>query len=493
MTPKRALAGLALLLFLGAPGRLLAAAAPLEPAVAPVVDGDFHDDGRPSAEAVELGRLLFFDKILSGNRNISCATCHHPRLASGDRLSLPIGEGGRGLGPARRVDPATPVLGRVPRNSQALFFVGARQYRSLFHDGRVEVDPAGTYAGGFWTPAREQLPAGLANVLAAQALFPVLSHAEMAGHKGENEVATAAARDQLAGPDGAWELLARRLRAVRGYVGLFKRAFPDRIVAARDITFVDAANAIAAFEAVAFRADGSPFDAFLRSGDLGHLDAAAQRGLRLFYGKAACAGCHSGKLQTDNDFHAIAMPQIGPGKGHGRDSGYWQASGFAERLEDEGRYRVSFDPNDRFRFRTPSLRNVALTGPWGHAGSYASLEAVVRHHADARAALAAYDARQSVLPAIDHVIEKTAVGSRLLFRTLNPARLADWRLRDHWVLGAPALVQRIAAANELPPRPLSDREVDDLVAFLHALTDPASRDLTHLIPAGVPSGLPVED
>ena len=88
--------------------------------------------------------------------------------------------------------------------------------------------------------------------------------------------------------------------------------------------------------------------------------------MRLFYGKADCASCHSGAFQTDHDFHAIAMPQLGPGKG----------DGFRGR-EDFGRERVTGDPTDRFRFRTPTLRNVALTGPWGHTGAYATLEAVV--------------------------------------------------------------------------------------------------------------------
>ena len=63
----------------------------------PVADSDYYDDGAGNADKVELGRLLFFDKILSGNRNFSCATCHHPSLASGDGLALPFGEGASGL------------------------------------------------------------------------------------------------------------------------------------------------------------------------------------------------------------------------------------------------------------------------------------------------------------------------------------------------------------------------------------------------------------
>ena len=317
--------------------------------IEPVRDADFYDDGRVDQAKAGLGRLLFFDPILSGNRNISCATCHHPRLGTSDRLSLSLGEGASGLGEERRITRREPVLGRVPRNAQALYFLGARKFRHMFHDGRVEVDTHRNWESGFWSPAREQLPAGLDNVLAAQAMFPVLSDVEMAGHKGENDVATAAAADRLAGPDGAWALLARRLQAIPEYVPLFRRAFAD-IHERGDITFVHAANAIAAFEAGAFRADDSPFDRYLRTRNPAVLAPAAQRGMKLFFGKARCSGCHSGKFLTDQKFHAIATPQVGPGKNDGWDRSYWRATGFSSRVEDLGRYRVTRRPEDKYRF-----------------------------------------------------------------------------------------------------------------------------------------------
>ena len=463
-----------------------------QPPVDPVVDADFYDNGQPSAAKVDLGQKLFFDKILSGNRNISCATCHHPSLGSGDALALSIGEGGKGLGKGRIVQATTPVLGRVPRNAQPLYFVGAKSYTSLFHDGRVEADRGGTFKSGFWTPAREQLPEGLDNVLAAQAMFPVLSHLEMAGHKGENEIATAVALDRLDGPYGAWELLVKRLREIPAYVAAFQRAYPE-IQEVEDISFVHAANAIAAFEATAFRADNSPFDVYLRTGDAWHLPTGARRGMNLFYGQAGCTSCHAGKFQTDHDFHAIAMPQIGPGKGHGEDTSYWRRTGFRDRVEDEGRYRVSFDPADMFKFRTPSLRNVALTGPWGHAGSYASLEDVVRHHLDPVAALARYQPEAVALPPLGGMIEQTGIGSALVFAPVNSRRREDFSRRDRWVQESIALRTRVAEANELGPTVLTDRQVADLVAFLETLTDPESRDQQALVPASVPSGLPVTD
>ncbi|MEO1225621.1 MAG: cytochrome c peroxidase [Pseudomonadota bacterium] len=450
-------------------------------------DADFYHDGAPSADVVELGRLLFFDPILSGNQNIACATCHHPALATGDGRAMSIGEGGAGLGPDRWTEEG--VLGRTPRNAQPLFNLGAREYSTLFHDGRVEPDP--TYPSGFWTPAREQLPTGLDNVLAAQAMFPVLSSVEMAGQRGENDVADAVASDRLDGEGGAWDLLADRLREIPEYAEHFENTFDD-VHSAADIRFTHAANALAAFQAVAFRSDDSPFDQFLRTGDDTVLSTGQQRGMDLFYGVAGCGVCHSGPLQTDQDFHAIAMPQIGPGKGHGSDTSYWRTAGFPDRLEDEGRYRVSFDLNDLFRFRTPSLRNVTLTGPWGHAGAYDTLEAVVRHHLDPVTALEAYDPDATPIGPLDQIIQRTGVGSQLIWRPVNPARRDDFDLRDTHVQSTPELRGRIAEANELPARQLSDAEVADLLAFLEALTDPAARDLSDLIPDRVPSGLPID-
>ncbi|MCP4247466.1 MAG: cytochrome-c peroxidase, partial [bacterium] len=201
---------------------------------------DFYDNGAPAATKVELGRLLFFDKIISGNRNISCATCHHPRFATTDGLALPLGEGPVGLGPDRM--PGTTeeaaVHERVPRNSPALFNLGAREFIRMFHDGRVETDPQNFYEGGFITPAKWKLPTGLDNVLAAQAMFPVTSFTEMAGQKGENKIAEAKSLNKAAGPDGVWAQIAGRLQQIPEYVELFQKAFPEEVKQADDITFV---------------------------------------------------------------------------------------------------------------------------------------------------------------------------------------------------------------------------------------------------------------
>ncbi|MDH3786228.1 MAG: cytochrome-c peroxidase, partial [Acidobacteriota bacterium] len=129
---------------------------------------------------VDLGSALFFDKILSGNRNVACATCHHPLSHTSDGLSLPLGVGGRGLSVTRATgDQTDGVLERVPRNSPAIFNLGAVEFTVMFHDGRVRQDTA--QPGGFLSPAGSDLPDGLDNALAVQAMFPVTSATEMAG------------------------------------------------------------------------------------------------------------------------------------------------------------------------------------------------------------------------------------------------------------------------------------------------------------------------
>ena len=131
-------------------------------------------------------------------------------------------------------------------------------------------------------------------------------------------------------------------------------------------------------------------------------------------------------------------------------------------------YAVTGNDADLYRFRTPSLRNVALTAPYGHSGAYATLESVVRHHLDPRAALLAYDPATIALPALDGA-------------NAAPPPMPD---ADE--------IARIAAAVELAPLTLSDPEIADILAFLSALTDPHATIGRLGAPSQVPSGLPVD-
>ena len=167
------------------------------------------------ADRVALGRVLFFDKELSGNRDISCATCHHPTLNTADGLSLSIGTGGDGLGPNRSIpldDFGTPIF--IPRNAPEAF--NRDNFHTMFWDGRIEFDELGELI----TPVGEDLLPGLSTPLEAQAMFPVTSRDEMRGQVGESELGDLADDDFV----GMWDALMTRLLVIDEYRTLFANA-----------------------------------------------------------------------------------------------------------------------------------------------------------------------------------------------------------------------------------------------------------------------------
>lgn len=413
----------------------------------PLKDSDYRSVDESEAK---LGQLLFYDPILSGNKEVACATCHHPSLGTGDGLSLSLGDGGKGLGSKRIIDYENLPEQRVPRNAQPLFNLGAKQFKTLFHDGRVQVDLS--RPSGLRTPLEEEMVEGFSSIISAQTMFPVLSADEMAGHYSENEISEAVRRGTLTGKGGAWDLISKRVQAIPEYSDFFIDTY-DHIETAQDIKFTDISNAVAAFMEFEWRSDTSPFDDFLQ----GRLDLAIsqEKGMELFYGKANCSSCHAGALFTDHQFHATGQPQVGPGK----------AARFQSHSRDLGRFRVTGNIKDKYAFRTPSLRNVELTGPWGHAGAYSNLKAFVYAHLNPYLALYNYD--------------KSNV-------TLTKYDANDWKIMDN-----ANEVKAIADSITIKPVLISDGEVTDLLAFLGTLTDIKAQKGRLGIPETVPSGLEI--
>lgn len=395
---------------------------------------------------VELGRMLFFDKILSGNKDISCATCHHPQSQLGDGLTLSIGVGGSGIGAARKRGKGRLL---IPRNSPEIFNRGAKEWHTMFWDSRV----SGSLETGYDTPADEKLPNGLENLLAVQAMFPIISRDEMRGEIGDLDIngeVNELALISNASPQSIWQAIMRRLLAIPVYQDLFKRIYPHLSVS--ELGFHHAANAIAAFEMEAFALLNSPWDQYL-AGDNQALDKSAKRGALLFYGKASCGTCHSGNLMTDQKNHNLAIPQFGPGKG-------------VTAPLDMGHFTISGKQSDRFAFRTPPLRNVTLTGPWMHNGAYDNLEAVIKHHLQPQNSLAGYNSSQ-------------------LGETLKVTFQSDDQLKKK-------MLDNLSPNMGKLPRQLNQKEVEDLLSFLYALTDSSALHLEYLIPTHVPSGLEVD-
>lgn len=264
---------------------------------------------------VALGRLLFWDPVLSGNRDVACATCHHPDFAYSDGRDLSLGTNASGLGPARRSADARPIV-PVRRNSPTLVNVA---FNGLTLDKAVS--PA--EAPMFWDLRVRSLE--------RQALEPIKAHDEMRG-------------DAYSERDAVTAVVAR-LAANAEYRRLFATAFAD----GEAVNATNLGRALAAFERTLVAAN-SPFDRYMR-GETGAMTDEQVRGMERFE-SAGCANCHSGSMFSDFAPHVLGVPDN---------------PALAESDAGTGAYA----------FRTPSLRNVGLTAPYMHGGVFASLDEVL--------------------------------------------------------------------------------------------------------------------
>jgi len=398
--------------------------------------------GPGDSNLVRLGQALFFDRELSGNRDISCGTCHDPATAMADGLSLGVGTGFAGSGLSR-----TPGSGRqyLPRSVPSLINEGLRSYH-IFWDGRL----SGFGSGPFVVDTQIPLPNGLTTIHAAQAMLPVLNRAEMRGRPGDldvrgdtNELALVADDN----PSAAWTAVMNRLMRIPQYVQMFQAAYG---LQPSQLHFRHAATALAAFQTHMLTRSNTAFDRFLAR-DNGAMSDEAKRGGLLFFGRARCSQCHSGALLGGQSFANVGVPQLGPGTGTSAPL-------------DLGRGALVNQEFYRFAFRIPPLRNVELTAPYFHDGVYPTLEAVVDHYDDVQESLSNFDVTQVAAP-----LRSMHHGSQAVI--LDQLQNLDFRVQG--------------------PLNLTETEKAQLVAFLKSLTDPAARDMTSVIPASVPSGLPV--
>ena len=305
-------------------------------------------NGATSPEKAELGRMLFFDPILSKNQDMACATCHNPSLGFSDGLQTAKGADGKPL----------------PRNTMSLWNAGYET--DLFWDGR-------------------------ARTLEEQMSVPLHATNEMGGSDAETMA---------------------RLKAIPGYVDLFNKAYGN---GADSITAANMQSAIAAFERTLI-SNNSPFDKYA-AGQFDALTAQQRRGLNLFRSASTrCFECHAAPTFSNDNFSVTGVPDL-PGQPH-----------------DAGRAAVASDGLDG-AFKAPTLRNVALTAPYMHNGSLATLEGVIDFYAKGG--------------------------------------------------GMDAGIKVDRHINKID---LSEQDKKDLVAFLYALTD---ENALPQIPTSVPSGLPV--
>ena len=401
----------------------------------------------PDPALVSLGRMLFFDKVLSGNRDVSCGSCHNPAAHTGDDASLAVGTGAAMNGGVRTLGAGRQF---TPRNAPSLFSVGLRPFY-LFWDGRVneELGP-----GRFNTPLGSALPSGVTSLLAAQAMIPVTNRVEMRGNAGDRDAFGNV--NEIAQPADAqvadiWSALMRRVLAIPAYGQMFAAAYPS--ISPDRLGFEHAANAIAAFETQTFTKTNSAFDRYLAHED-NALSLDAKRGALLFFTTARCVSCHNGPLLGAQSFASVAVPQLGPGTGN---TAPLDAGRGDETVSGQARF-------PKFFFRVAPLRNVELSAPYMHNGAYPNLEAVVRHYNNVDSAVKSYDINQ-LPPSLRSSYHGDAATVSALLTSLDP------RLQQ--------------------PMRLTVDEQRQIVAFLKSLTDPSARDLAGIAPASVPSGLPI--
>ena len=285
--------------------------------------------GNPLTRAkVELGRKLFFDRRLSINDTLSCATCHIPEQGfTNNELRTPVGVEGRS----------------VLRNSPTLYNVAYQQH--LFLDGR-EIS------------------------LENQVWQPMTAHNEMAA------------------PSIGYVI--RKIRRMDDYRGMFEAAFEGR---GPDILTIG--QALASYQRTLLAAD-SPFDRWYFGGRADAVDAPVKRGFTLFSGKAQCIVCHQVRgdhaLFIDHRFHNTGMGyaasvtetepestrvQLAPGVFAELPRAAIDAVTQQKLPNDLGLYRVTESPDDRWKFRTQTLRNVSLTAPYMHNGRFDTLRQVI--------------------------------------------------------------------------------------------------------------------
>ncbi len=395
-----------------------------------------------------VGVRLFTSTKLSGTGKVACVSCHANNNAGVESFTTIDGRTlARALHPGLRGgdadDPSNTTS--IHRNAPDLVnkLLGAPRF--MFHDGRVAVDGK----GGFITPVGDQLPPGLENLLAAQALIPLITRDEMLGYapgsnggRSENAMASLVGDPVEANPHPVWDAVMQRVLADPALAAGLAEAFPE--VAPANLGIQHVANALASFQTRRWNAGGSVygFHGWLRDPGRWPLAADELRGALVFFDQGRCAQCHNGPKLTDSKFHNLAVPQIGPGFGSGASE--------AQR-SDKGRYEVTRQDADLYAFLTPSLWEVRATAPYFHNGVYDSLEKTIRHHLDAAGQAQAFrcDSDAPLLQAGVRVACRDSQNAPTLYT---------------------AMVDRLAPQLKNQPA-LSDAEIADLIAFLKKVTN----------------------
>lgn len=274
-----------------------------------------------SPEKVNLGRLLFFDPILSGNKDVACATCHHPTNGYAEFRDISIGVNGHGFGLKRKFkNPNT--IPFVKRNAHTVL-------NTAFNGINVSNQYNPEKSPMFWDSRVKSLE--------NQAIEPIKALEEMRGLNFSESAIL--------------EEVVSRLKAIPEYQKLFEGVFKNKT----SITIENIGKAIAAYERTLIT-NHSRFDEYMR-GDNNAISLGEKDGFELFK-KVGCINCHNGPMFSDYKIHVLSVP------------------------ENDKLKEIDNGFNEEFGFRTPTLRNLRFTAPYMHNGTLPTLERVLEFYED---------------------------------------------------------------------------------------------------------------
>ena len=320
------------------------------------------DQRAQNDKLVELGEFFFTSKLLSGGSDTSCSTCHLDDKHLTDGLPVAVGVGGEGEGMAR-MDSGGVI---VPRNAFTLFGRAHPNYNTFFWDGKVIAQD-----GLIYSPIGEGYSKGFKSPLSVAAVLPILARDEFLGEqrmfsgtRNLELINTAYFDDKFI---AANKLIDEMLTSEHEDAGKLEQLKQNAGLESLDLAVVG--NSLAAFivKKSTEQCEMSAWDRYL-TGNTDSLSDRQKEGAVLFFGKGRCAACHSGDLMSDMQFHSIGVPQ--------------GEFGTHIHKQDLGRAEITFNDNDRYKFRTPPLIGVSQTAPYGHNGVFDTLEETVLFHAN---------------------------------------------------------------------------------------------------------------
>ncbi len=275
----------------------------------------------PNPDKIQLGRLLFFDPILSGDKDVACATCHHPTNGYAEFRDISIGVNGTGFGSKRKFNTPNKIP-FVKRNAHTIL---NSAFNGLITSNGYKPEEAPM----FWDSRVRSLE--------TQAIEPIKALEEMRGTNFSDVKIL--------------EIVVDRLKSIPKYRSLFQDAFDEK----ESITVENIGKSLAAFERTLI-SNNSNFDKYMR-GDSSAISLAEKKGFNLFK-SVGCINCHNGPMFSDYEMHVLSVPEN-------------------EKLDsiDDG-----FDK--QFSFRTPTLRNLRFTAPYMHNGTLPTLEKVLEFYED---------------------------------------------------------------------------------------------------------------